>query len=41
MDGVARYGEHLDAALAIQVLDADFPQNGQPQGSEKKELEVL
>jgi len=39
VDGVARDGEHLDAALGVQVHDLDLPHYRKSQGPEiKKEV---
>ena len=34
MNGVARDGQHLDAALPVDVVHSDLPQHRQPQGPE-------
>ena len=35
MNGVARDGQHLNAALGVQIVQTHFTQNGNAQGSEK------
>ena len=36
MNRVARDGQHLDAALPVDVVHSDLPQHRQPQGPEMK-----
>ena len=41
MDGVAGDGEHLDAALPVDVVHPHLPQHRQPQRPETNEIGVV
>ena len=41
MNGVARDGQHLDAALPVDVEHPDLPHHRQPQGPEKKTISLV